>query len=156
MDLKEPRLVFLEANNSCPYRWSTGEIVGSFLTALRDHGKLLASKCPACYRVACPPASYCEECGAAATELVEVGPTGVVVSSAGVEEPWAGAPLDVPFCYVLIRLAGADTSLLHLAPNDGSVHPGSTVRPELRPERNGSITDIKWFVAAGEVERGGP
>jgi uncharacterized OB-fold protein len=76
----------------------------------------------------------------------EVGPRGVVMSWARVDKPVRGAPLEPPFRYVLVRLAGADTSMLHLAPDDDAVRTGATVTPEFREERTGSITDIKWFV----------
>jgi uncharacterized OB-fold protein len=68
------------------------------------------------------------------------------MSWARVEKPVEGAPLDPPFRYVLVRLAGADTSMLHVAPDDDRVRTGATVTPEYREEREGSITDIKWFV----------
>jgi uncharacterized OB-fold protein len=55
-------------------------------------------------------------------------------------------PLEPPFRYVVVRLAGADTSILHLAPDDDAVRTGAAVLAEFREERTGSIMDIKWFV----------
>jgi uncharacterized OB-fold protein len=75
-----------------------------------------------------------------------VGPSGVVMSWARVTDNSRGAPVEAPFRFVLVRLAGADTSMLHLAPDDERIKIGAKVVPEFREKRTGSITDIKWFV----------
>jgi uncharacterized OB-fold protein len=154
VELREPKLVFLEGENRCPYRWSTGGTVGGFLTALRDHRKILGGVCGGCGAVGTPPASYCETCSSNVEELTEVGPRGVVMSWSRVAEPFEGAPMETPFRYVLVRLAGADTSLVHLAPDDDRIEVGAVVAPEFREERQGSITDIKWFVPMAGWEPG--
>jgi uncharacterized OB-fold protein len=142
-------LEYLNGELRCPYHWSTGEIVGPFLEALRERGRILGALCGGCGSVAVPPHSYCEICGSNMQEWREVGPRGVVMSWARVIENFEGAPLPTPFRYVLVRLAGADTSMLHLAPDDERVQIGATVEPEFREDRTGSITDIKWFVPVG-------
>jgi uncharacterized OB-fold protein len=144
--LKQPELVYLDGATRCHYTWSAGEVVGSFLSALRDHGRILGAVCSGCGRVAVPPLSYCEECSAGMKDYREVGPRGVVMSWTRVAAGFPGAPLPVPFRYVLVKLAGADTSMLHLAPDDDRVVVGATLRPEFRDARTGAITDIKWFV----------
>jgi uncharacterized OB-fold protein len=152
LDLKPPELVCLEGEARCTYNWSTGDVVGAFLAALRDHGKILGSICSGCGDVMVPPQSYCEKCGEAMADFREVGPRGVVMSWAGAPPGLQGAPVEAPFRYVLVRLAGADAELLHVAPDDERIKVGATVRGEFRPpeERTGSITDIKWFVPDGE------
>ncbi len=45
-------------------------------------------------------------------------------------------------------MAGADTTLLHVAKDDARVVPGTVVVPEYsgeRSERQGAITDIAYF-----------
>jgi uncharacterized OB-fold protein len=156
VDLQPPELIYLEGETRCTYSWATGDVVGAFLGALRDHGKILGSACEGCGDVMVPPQSYCEKCGAAMGDFREVGPRGVVMSWAGVTDDLEGAPLRAPFRYVLVRLAGADSELLHVAPDDERIRIGATVRPEFKPEseREGSIRDIKWFVAdVAEGER---
>lgn len=128
------------------YAWSTGEITGAFLEALRDRRMILGALCRGCKAVAVPPCSYCEKCGASMKEWREVGPRGVVVSWARPAAPVEGAPVDVPFRYVLVRLAGADTSMLHVAPDDDRVRTGAAVIAEFRDDRVGSIRDIRWFI----------
>lgn len=154
MTLKEPELEFLEGRTACRYSWSTGETVGSFLQALRDHGKMLGSVCAECGTVTAPAMSYCEKCGGPAADFTEVGPRGVVMSWAVVPTDFDGAPLPAPFRYVLVRLAGADTEMLHVAPDDDRVKVGAAVHPEFRPaaQRKGMITDIIRFVPDAQGE----
>lgn len=146
MESEQSDLIYLESETRCTYAWSTGEIVGAFLEALRERGRILGALCGGCGTVAVPPQSYCETCGSSMKEWREVGPRGVVMTWARVTDAFEGAPLEAPFRYVLVRLAGADTSILHLAPDDDRVRIGAAVVPEFREKRTGSITDIKWFV----------
>ena len=156
MALQPPELKYLQGESRCDYDWTTGEAVGAFLAALRDHGKILAGVCGACGQVSVPPMSYCEACGEEMSELREVGPRGVVMSWARVADDFEGAPVAAPFRYVLVRLAGADTELLHIAPDDDGVRIGAAVRPEFWPreQRSGAITDIRWFVPDGAESEG--
>jgi len=154
--LQPPELTYMESESRCDYNWTTGEIVGTFLAALQDHGKILAGVCELCGQVAVPPTSYCESCGSEVSDLREVGPRGVVMSWARVADGFEGAPAQAPFRYVLVRPAGADTELLHVAPDDDGIRIGAAVRPEFRPreQRGGAITDIKWFVPDGAESEG--
>lgn len=150
--LKEPELQYLDGENRCPYTWTCGPAVGEFLAALRDHAKILGVVCSGCGTVSVPPMSYCELCGSDIKDWREVGPNGVVMSWARVASGFRGQPAEPPFRYVMVRLAGADTSLLHIAPDDERVREGAVVRPVFRDVRRGGITDIEWFVPAGEEE----
>jgi hypothetical protein len=131
------------------YRWAAGGTTGEFLQALRDYRRILGAVCGGCGMVAVPPLSYCEICGGDTDELREVGPRGVVTSWARVIEAPQGSPVEAPFRYVLVLLEGADTALVHLAPDDDRVDVGVTVVPEFREGRSGAVTDIKWFVPEG-------
>ena len=134
-----------EQRGDVSYRWSTGEAVGAFLSTLRDSERLLGSVCPECGVVSCPPTSCCERCGTSSSELREVGPSGVVMVVARQSAGFPSAPLDVPFRYVLIKLAGADTTLLHVAKDDERIVPGAVVVPEFAPEKSGTMMDIAYF-----------
>jgi uncharacterized protein len=134
-----------EQRSDVSYQWSTGGAVGAFLSTLRDSERLLGSVCPGCGVVCCPPASCCERCGTTASELKEVGPSGVVMAVARQIAGFSSAPLDVPFLYVLIKLAGADTTLLHVAKDDDRIVPGAVVVPQFAPEKRGTIMDIAYF-----------
>lgn len=153
--MKPPELTYLEGEARCPYTWATGDVTGSFLGALRDHGRILGAVCKGCGSVAVPPLSYCEECASEFSEWREVGPLGVVMSWTRVESGYEAAPLEPPFRFVLVRLSGADTEMLHVAPDDERIVEGARVRPVFKPDadRSGAITDIECFVCEpGEGE----
>jgi uncharacterized OB-fold protein len=128
-----------------PYRRSLGPVVGGFFTGLRD-GKVLASRTKD-GRVLCPPLEYDPETGEAVQEgLIEVADQGVVELATFVEKPMRKHPLQQPFSWALIKLDGADTSLLHAV--DGRVSSGDRVKIRWRTERVGNITDIECFTKA--------
>jgi hypothetical protein len=128
-----------------PFRRSVGPVIGAFLGGLRDQQVLGART--AVGRVLVPPLEYDPDTGEATTDMVEVGTAGVVEHSAWMSEPLRHHPLDRPFAWVLVRLDGADTTLLH-ACDSGSAEaaaPGTRVRIRWRDEREGKITDIECF-----------
>jgi uncharacterized protein len=134
------------------HRYTPGVAGEAFLTALRDRGALLGSRCQGCDYTYVPARLFCERCFAELAADVEVGPGGTLVSFtigfAGVE----GDPLDRPVTLGLVRLDGADAVLLHhvLDPGDEPLEIGDRVEVVLRPpaERTGSILDILGFALA--------
>jgi len=129
---------------------TTGPVIGAFLTALRDH-KVLGIKA-ADGRVVCPPVEYDPESGTPLTELVEVGTEGTVTSWSWVAEVRDGQPLSTPHALAMIRLDGADTSMLHVidAAGPDAVTIGSRVRVRWADEPEGLITDIACFELTGD------
>ena len=127
-----------------PYKRSVGPIIGRFLTGLME--KRIEGIKTASGKVMVPPAEYDPETGAALSDFVEVGDAGVVTTWAWVAEPRQYNPVQEPFAWALIRLDGADTSLLHAvrAPAAG-MRTGMRVKARWRPERTGLITDIECF-----------
>lgn len=131
-----------------PYRRSVGPVIGAFLTALRDQ-RVIGVRAPD-GRVLVPPFEYDPDTGEALTELVDVGSEGVVERAAWVAEPLRTHPLDRPFAWALVKLDGADTSLLH-AFDCGSAaraQPGTRVRVRWASETEGHIKDIACFEPA--------
>ena len=125
-----------------PFKRTTGPVVGAFLTALRE-GFLVGIK-GIDGRVLVPPTEYDPVTGEDLTEVVEVGPAGVVQTWAWVRHPAAKAPLDRPFAWALITPDGADTPMLG-AVDAGSIEAmttGMRVEPVWADEREGSITDL--------------
>jgi uncharacterized protein len=125
-----------------PFKRTTGPVIGAFLTGLREQvivGSKLADG-----RVLVPPSEFDPVSGEDVTELVEVGPTGVVTTWAWVTAPHEKHPLDEPFAWALIRPEGADTPMLGAvaAPSMGAVSTGARVRPVWADEREGHIADI--------------
>jgi hypothetical protein len=170
----DPDILSATAELEFPYQHSTGPVIGKFLTALRDEGRLYGIECRACALVLVPPQDYCEVCGGAlsisaappvsaplpgpapaapaptspsASSWREVGPEGVLTTFAVVRRSQAIHPRPVPFAYALIRLDGAGTDLLHFvcAADYAALHAGLRVRPIWKEERRGSILDISHF-----------
>ena len=108
----------LESQIRLPYRYAVGKWYGAFLLGLTE-GRLVASRCSACAKVAVPARAVCPLCSAASEALVEVGPRGTVVAAARDARPDGKA-------WLVVRPDGADTSLLGF----GEAEPGSTVEPE--------------------------
>jgi uncharacterized protein len=128
-----------------PYRRSVGPVVGAFLTGLRDQ-QVLGSR-TATGRVVVPPLEYDPDTGEPVADLVEVGQSGVVTSWAWVDEPLRKHPLDRPFAWVMVRLDGADTALVHAldAGSADAVETGMRVRVRWADDRCGPIGDISCF-----------
>jgi uncharacterized OB-fold protein len=139
-----------------PFKRTTGPIIGAFLTGLRER-VLVGSKAED-GRVIVPPAEFDPVSGNDLTELVEVGPGGVIATWAWVTEPHAKHPLDEPFAWVLITLDGADTPMLGALKADGidAVATGARVEPVWAEEREGHIDDIAhWVLVDPSTAEGG-
>lgn len=79
---------------------------------------------------------------------VQVGEQGAVRRWSWVPRPTGDQPLPHPFAYALIELDGADTALLHVLDVDDetALREGLRVRADWRPDRSGSVLDIRAFV----------
>ncbi|MFD3943208.1 Zn-ribbon domain-containing OB-fold protein [Streptomyces sp. NPDC058579] len=128
-----------------PFTRSLGPVQSAFLTGLRERTVLGVRADGG--RVLVPPVEYDPETAAELRELVELGTTGTVTTWAWNPEPRTGQPLATPFAWVLVRLDGADTALLHAlnAPGPEAVRTGMRVRIRWADERTGAITDIACF-----------
>jgi uncharacterized OB-fold protein len=139
-----------ESTIKFPYKRSLGPVIGAFLTGLTQQ-RILGIRSGD--RVLCPPLEWNPETGTelAHDELVEVGPAGTVASWSWVATPTEQHPLDHPFAFALIRLDGADTTLVHVvdAGSIGAMSTGMRVVPRWKENRVGHITDIDAF-APGE------
>ena len=132
-----------------PFSRTTGPVVGAFLTGLRE--QVLVGIKGTDGRVLVPPTDYDPLSGDDLTELVEVGPGGVVTTWAWVHQPHEKHPLDRPFAWALVQLDGADTGFLH-AVDAGSIDAmatGMRVQPRWSDERSGAIGDLACFVPEG-------
>jgi len=128
------------------YKRSTGPVVGRFFAGLKQ--RTIWGVRTASGRVLVPPYEYDPDSGAALDEWVRVANAGVVCSWAWMSEPRPGQPLDKPFAWALIKLDGADTSLLHAVDVAGPEHIESGMRVMVRwaDERSGGMRDIACFV----------
>ncbi|MFD5700486.1 Zn-ribbon domain-containing OB-fold protein [Streptomyces lasiicapitis] len=128
-----------------PFTRSLGPVQSAFLTGLRERTVLGVRTAEG--KVLVPPVEYDPATAEELRDLVEVAATGTVTTWAWNHEPRRGQPLDTPFAWVLVRLDGADTALLHAldAPGPDAVHTGMRVRVRWAAERAGAITDIACF-----------
>ncbi len=137
------------------YTRSTGPTVGAFVTGLRD-GRIVGAR-GSDGRIFVPPPEYDPITHEPLTDFVEVGLTGTVVSWTWNADPLPGQPFDRPFAWALIRLDGADTSMLHAvdvaSPDD--IDTGMRVRVRWASERTGGIHDIAAF-EPGEASADAP
>jgi uncharacterized OB-fold protein len=139
-----------------PYHRSTGPVIGRFLAGLRD-GVVLGARTRD-GRVIVPPLDADPSSGETIEDLVQVGDAGVVTSWTWIAEPRPNHPLQRPFAFALIKLDGADTSMLHVvaAPDESAMRSGMRVRLVWRNERSGSILDIAHFEPDGASLRARP
>ena len=94
------------------HRYTPGRAGEVFLTALRDGGVLLGSRCSRCDVVYAPARAFCERCFSQLSADAEVGPGGELVSFTIAFVGVDGAPLDVP---VVFDRPGPDAPLVALA-----------------------------------------
>ncbi|MFB6846825.1 Zn-ribbon domain-containing OB-fold protein [Streptomyces sp. NPDC056373] len=128
-----------------PFTRSLGPVQSAFLTGLRE--RVILGVKTRDGRTLVPPVEYDPVTAEEINELVHVGVTGTVTTWAWNHEPRRGQPLETPFAWVLVRLDGADTALLHAldAPGPDAVRTGMRVRVRWAGERTGAITDIACF-----------
>ncbi|MBI0295905.1 OB-fold domain-containing protein [Streptomyces sp. PRKS01-29] len=137
-----------------PFTRSLGPVQSAFLTGLRTATVLGVRTTDG--RVLVPPVEYDPVTADELSDLVEVAPTGTVTTWAWNPSPRRGQPLRTPFAWVLVRLDGADTALLHAldAPGPDAVRTGMRVRIRWAAERAGAITDIACFEPYDGAEGG--
>ncbi|MEC4018510.1 Zn-ribbon domain-containing OB-fold protein [Streptomyces sp. H27-D2] len=138
-----------------PFTRSLGPVQSAFLTGLRERaGRGVRTRDG---RVLVPPVEYDPVTADEIRDLVEVGAEGTVTTWSWNPSPRPNQPLSTPFAWVLVRLDGADTALLHAldAPGAHAVRTGMRVRVRWAGERSGAITDIACFEPSEEAARGG-
>ncbi|MEU2827845.1 OB-fold domain-containing protein [Streptomyces lavendulae] len=128
-----------------PFTRSLGPVQSAFLTGLRE--RVVLGVRTGDGRVMVPPVEYDPVTAEEIRELVEVAPAGTVTTWAWNGDPRPQQPLATPFAWVLVRLDGADTAILHAldAPGPDAVRTGMRVRIRWAADRTGAITDIACF-----------
>ena len=128
-----------------PFTRSTGPVIGAFLAGLK--AGVITGIRRADGSVLCPPLEYDPATAEPLTEMVEVGQSGEVLTWAWNGDPRPQQPFERPFAWALIRLDGADTSMLHAVLADGAADMsiGMKVRAVWRDQREGHIADIAGF-----------
>ena len=127
------------------YKRSSGPVMSKFFEALGQQ-KILGTKSSA-GKVFSPAAEFDPETNEPLKEMVEVGPGGVVESFSWIEDPQHHHLIKEPFAFALIKLDGADTSMLHMVTqcNEADLRIGSRVKANWSEIQEQRITDIKFF-----------
>jgi uncharacterized OB-fold protein len=138
------------------YTRSVGPTIGAFVTALRDRKVIGARGSDG--RVYVPPPEFDPNTAEPLTDFVGVSDAGTVVSWTWMPEPIAGQPLTTPFAWALIRLDGADTSLVHAVDvcSPAGMSTGMRVRARWATDRVGRIQDIVCFEPGESTNEPGP
>ena len=127
------------------YKRSSGPVMSKFFEALGKQ-KILGTKSNA-GKVFSPAAEFDPETNEPLKEMIEVGPGGVVESFSWIEDPKHHHLIKEPFAFALIKLDGADTSMLHMVTqcNEADLRIGSRVQANWSEIQEQRITDIKFF-----------
>ena len=127
------------------YKRSSGPVMSEFFEALGQQ-KILGTKSSA-GKVFSPAAEFDPETNEPLKEMIEVGPGGVVESFSWIEDPKHHHLIKEPFAFALIKLDGADTSMLHMVTqcNEVDLRIGSRVKANWSEIQEQRITDIKFF-----------
>ena len=137
-----------EGTMEADYIYTSGIAGERFFVALRDEGRILASRCSACGLTCLPPRMFCEDCFSEITEYVDAPKEGRVAASTISHVDRGGSRLDRPQVWALVTFPGIRGGFVHrlLVPPD-AVRPGMRVRPRLGPResRAGTIADIEGF-----------
>ena len=133
------------------YSYAIGKHATTFMSTLRDEGRLLGIECPSCRDVLVPPRPVCGRCGVETGDWVEVGPRGTLTGFTVVEipftDPMTGVKRPVPYGFAFVKLAGASTNLYHFLSESRheKLSVGMEVEAVLKEEREGSLADIIHF-----------
>lgn len=153
-DKNDKTVKILDGEIEMDYKWSPGNTVGRFLTALRDSQEIIAVRCPVTSRVYLPPQGWSPYANVKMDRFQTINTkaklkTGTIVYRA----PWNmpdGAQL--PYMLAAIQFSGADTELMHLVFGSESelksLKEGDELQPVWKEERIGTIRDIDHFVQA--------
>ena len=137
-----------EGNMEADYVYTSGVAGERFFVALRDEGRLLASRCTACGLDYLPPRLFCEECFAELHEFVDAPGEALVAAVTLAHLDREGVRLSRPQVWGFMTFRGIHGGMVHrLLIPPGRARVGLSVRPKLKPpaDRVGSITDIEGF-----------
>ena len=127
------------------YKRSSGAVMSKFFEALGQQ-KILGTKSRA-GKVFSPAAEFDPQTHESLKEMVEVGPGGSVESYSWIEAPQNHHLIKEPFAFALIKLDGADTSMLHMVTDckESDLSIGTRVQATWSETHEQRITDIKFF-----------
>ncbi len=143
------RLRHVDVDMSVDYVYTSGIAGEAFFRALRDEGRILATRCPACKANYLPPRMFCERCFTELSEYVDVSPEGKVASFTVARLDGRSLPLPQPLVYAFVTFRGVERGgLIHrllVPPHQAKLGMAVRVRLKPREQRTGTILDIEGF-----------
>jgi uncharacterized OB-fold protein len=148
--LQDTQNIVYSGRIKVPYLWNAGEVGSRFLIALRDKQEIWGVSCPQCRKVYVYPVKTCGDCFALTEEWVKVSDQGTLESFTVVNYSHEMQPVKAPLAYGLIKLDGADGSMLHLigGTDFSRLKVGMRMKAVFAEQRSASIMDIKYFTPA--------
>ena len=131
-----------------PYSYFAGRVGSKFLTTIRDEKKIMGIKCNKCNKIFVPPRQICDICMEDIREnWVDVQNTGEVTNFTVVRYDDKHLPKKAPYVLAMIRLDGADTSLVHVVEgvDVDKAKVGMKVQAVFAEETTSTILDIDHF-----------
>ena len=129
------------------YHWSLGKAGERFFEELRDHKRIMGTRCRQCRRVLVPPRIFCEECFVDDVEWVEVEPKGRLMTFGECYFSTDGKRLDEPWMLGIVRLENSDGGLIHFIgeAKAADLEIGLPMEIVFNENREGNILDILYF-----------
>jgi len=144
---KKKAVLSIDGEIQINYKWSVGKAGDRFFTELRDHKKIMGTKCRQCGRILVPPRIFCEECFVEDMEWVEVEPRGSLLTFGESYFSTDGKRLKEPWMLGIVRLKGSNGGLIHFIsesrPEDLKI--GMPVEAVFKNKPEGNIMDILYF-----------
>lgn len=139
--------MIIEGSIHIEYQWSAGIAGERFLSELRDHKRIMGTKCRRCGRVMVPPRIFCEECFVDDVGWVEARPTGRLVTFGECYFSTDGKRLDEPWILGIVKLDGTDGGLIHFIREAKAedLEIGMPMEIVFKDVREGNILDISHF-----------
>jgi len=141
----------VEGKLALPYSYFAGRVGSKFLTTIRDEKKIMGIRCEKCNKVFVPPRQTCDVCSEDIREnWVDVANSGAVTNFTVVRYADKHLPRKPPYVLAMIKLDGADTSLVHVVEgvNVEKVKVGLKVQAVFAKETTSTILDIDHFEPA--------
>lgn len=130
-------------------RYTAGIAGERFFREIKDHGRILGTRCEACALTYVPATMFCERCFAELGVWVEVPARGKVFTFTELHRNLDDNPLEPPTILAYVKLEGANGGLVHYIgeTEENTIYIGMEVEAVFKDadEREGSILDVKYF-----------
>lgn len=148
-DIENQKVLTVMYQPRVKYSWATGVAVGEFLRGLKA-GTITGSKCDQCRRIVVPPRIFCEWCFRRTENWVKLPDTGTVNTYSISYITTDTTRVKNPTIPAVIEIDGtSNAGFLHILGEvkTDDVKIGMPVKAvwKEQPNRQGSITDIKYF-----------